>query len=43
MGDHRRFWLDVRLSRLIWMCIVVANGPVVASMEFIIILGFLGC
>jgi hypothetical protein len=43
MGDGRRYWLDVVLSMLVWMGIVVANDPAVASIVFGIFLGYLGC
>jgi hypothetical protein len=43
MVDRRHCWLVKVLSVLVWMGVVVANGPVVASTVFGIILGYLGC
>jgi hypothetical protein len=40
--DCRHCWLVVVPSVLVWMGVVVANGPVVASMVFSIVLGYLG-
>jgi hypothetical protein len=43
MGDCRHYWHDVVPSALVWMGVMVANGPVVSSMVFGIVLGYLGC
>ncbi len=43
MGDPRCCWHDVVPSVLVWMGVVVANGLVVASMIFGIVLDYLGC
>ncbi len=41
--DRRHCWPVLVPSMLVWMGIVVANGLVVASMVFGIILGYFGC
>jgi hypothetical protein len=43
MVDCRHCWLVEVLSVLVWMGVVVVNGPIVASMVFGIVLGCLGC
>ncbi len=43
MVDHRHCWLVVVPSMLVWIGVVVANVPIVASAVFGIVLGYLGC
>ncbi len=43
MVDCRHCWLVKVLSVLVWMGVMVADGPVVTSMVFGIVLGYLGC
>ncbi len=43
MGDYRCCWLDLVLYALVWIGVVVASVPVVASTVFNIVLGYLGC
>ncbi len=43
MVDHRHCWLVKVPSVLVSMGVMVANGPVVASARFGIVLGYLGC
>ncbi len=43
MGDCRCCWLEVVLFVHVWMDVMVANVPAVASTVFGIILGYLGC
>ncbi len=43
MVDRRHCWLEEVLFVLVWMGIVVANGAVVASTVFGIVLCYLGC
>jgi hypothetical protein len=42
MGDRRLCWLDIVLSALVWMDVMVANVPVVASTVFSIVPGYPG-